>query len=155
MTHAHIRAETSSRPFFAHPRRFIQLLEKHALLTFKRVTGAFTRRTAGNKLTPPPCKTQGRGVSKFEIGKDNSSVLQRGRNNIRRFQFALGIQVRVNIARRLNIRVTQPVLDHLHRHLFGQEKRRAGMPELVEAYVPETVLVKKHAEVVCDIIRGV
>ncbi len=53
-------------------------------------------------------------------------------DDIRGFEFALSVKVGINVARRTYIGMPEPFLDHLHRHLFRKQKRRAGMPQLME-----------------------
>ena len=67
--------------------------------------------------------------------------------DIRGFEFALRVQVGIDIARRTYIGMPEPFLDHLHRHFFGQQKRGAGVPEFVEADMPESVILQQKREV--------
>ena len=55
--------------------------------------------------------------------------------------------MRIDIARRTYIGMPEPFLDHLHRHLFRQQKRGAGVPEFVEADMPESVFLQQKREV--------
>jgi hypothetical protein len=84
-------------------------------------------------------------------------VLRRQRRayDIRGFEFALRVQVRIDIARRTYIGMPEPFLDHLHRHLFRQQKRRAGVPQLVEADMPESVILQQKRDVLRNIVRPV
>jgi len=84
-------------------------------------------------------------------------VLRRQRRayDIRGFEFALGVQMGIDIARRTYIRMPEPFLDHLHRHLFGQQKKGAGVPEFVEADMPESVFLEQKREVLRNIVRPV
>ena len=70
-------------------------------------------------------------------------VLRRQRRayDIRGFEFALRVKVRINVARRTDIAVAEPFLGHLHRHLFREQKRGAGMPQLVKPDMPESVFL--------------
>ena len=72
---------------------------------------------------------------------------QRSAYDIRRFEFALRVKVRINVARRTDIGMSEPFLDHLHWHLFRQQKRGAGVPELMEADMPESVFLQQKSEV--------
>ena len=67
--------------------------------------------------------------------------------DIRGFEFALRVQVGINVARRTYIGMPEPFLDHLHRHLFRKQKRGAGVPELVESNMPESVFLQQKSEV--------
>ena len=67
--------------------------------------------------------------------------------DIRGFEFALRVQVGIDIARCTYIGMPEPFLDHLHRHLFRQQQRRTGVPELVEADMPESVFLQQKSEV--------
>ena len=68
-------------------------------------------------------------------------------DDIRGFEFALRVKVRINVARRTDIAVAEPFPDHLHRHLFRQQQRRAGVPQLVEPDMPESVFLQQKREV--------
>ena len=70
-------------------------------------------------------------------------VLRRQRRayDIRGFEFALRVKVRINVARRTDIAAAEPFLNHLHRHLFREQKRGAGMPQLVKPDMPESVFL--------------
>ena len=58
----------------------------------------------------------------------------------------------VDIARRTDVGMPEPFLDHLHRHLFRQQKRGAGVPEFVEADVLHAVFFQKQREMFGDVI---
>ncbi len=63
-------------------------------------------------------------------------------DDIRGFEFALRVKVGIDIARRTYIGMPEPFLDHLHRHLFRQQKRGAGMAKVVEADLFQVMLLK-------------
>ena len=75
--------------------------------------------------------------------------------DIRGYEFALRVQVGIDIARCAYIAVTEPFLDLLHRHLFRQQQRRTGVPQLVEADMPESVFLQQKREVLRNIVRSV
>ena len=84
-------------------------------------------------------------------------VLRRQRRayDIRGFEFALRVQVGIDIARCTYIGMPEPFLDHLHRHLFRQQRRGAGVSEFVEADMPESVFHQQKREVLRNIVRPV
>lgn len=59
----------------------------------------------------------------------------------------LVIKMRIDVGRGRIIAVPQPELDQLHRHPAGGQQARAGVPELMEADMPQAVLFKQEAEV--------
>lgn len=80
---------------------------------------------------------------------------QRFTDRRRAFLLAVDIEMRVNVCRGLNIGMSEPFPDHLHRHFFRQQQRRAGVPELVEADMPESVFLQQKSEVLRNIVRSV
>ena len=60
----------------------------------------------------------------------------------------LGIEVkmRVNVARRGNVAVTEPLLNILQRHAVCIKQSRAGMAQIVEADAAHDVFFEKHRE---------
>ena len=60
----------------------------------------------------------------------------------------LGIEVkmRVNVARRGNVAVTEPLLNILERHAVCIKQGRAGMTQIVETYAAHLVIFKKRRE---------
>ena len=53
--------------------------------------------------------------------------------------FRLGIQVGVNVGRGGDIAVAQPFLDLLHGHPLFQQQAGAGVPQIVEADLPQAM----------------
>ena len=78
-----------------------------------------------------------------------------------RGDLGLVIQVGVDVRRRADIAVAQPLLDLLHGHVVGKQQRGAAVPEVVKANVPQTVLLQQLAEIggnasgVEDIAHGI
>ena len=64
----------------------------------------------------------------------------------------LGIEVkmRVNVARRGNVAVTEPLLNILQRHAVGIKQGRTGMTQIVEADAAHTVVFEKLRERLCQ-----
>ena len=67
----------------------------------------------------------------------------------------LGIEVkmRVNVARRGNVAVTEPLLNILQRHAVGIKQSRAGMAQIVEADAAHPVILKKRRERLRQIVH--
>ena len=63
------------------------------------------------------------------------------------------IQVRIDVRRGRNIAVAEPFLNILQRHAVGVEQARAGMPQIVEAHMPEAVLLQKGLKLSGERIR--
>ena len=62
------------------------------------------------------------------------------------------VNVAVNVCRRTHIRVSKPVLNHLHRYFVGKEQGRAGMSQIVEADFLQSVFRKNDFEMRTDIL---
>ena len=49
----------------------------------------------------------------------------------------------IYIGRSREIAVAEPLLDLFHRDTVGEQQGRAAMPEIVEAYMPQPILVQQ------------
>ena len=72
---------------------------------------------------------------------------------VRGDDFGIVIEVRVNIRRRSNVGMPEPFLDLLHRHAVGEHQRRAGVPQIVKADLPQSVLLQEPPERFGDPVR--
>ena len=72
--------------------------------------------------------------------------IERSVHKICRSDFAAEIKVTVYIRRRADVGVTEPVLYFLHGGTFGKEQRSAGVPQIVKAYLAQTVLFEYRLE---------
>ena len=63
------------------------------------------------------------------------------------------IQVRIDVRRGRNIAVTEPFLYILQRYTVGVEQACAGMPQIVEAHMPEAVLLQKGLKLSGERVR--
>ena len=63
------------------------------------------------------------------------------------------IQVRVDIRRRAEIAVPQPLLNLLHRDAVGQQKTGAGVPKIMQTDDAQVVLFKNPLEAVRQRVR--
>lgn len=63
------------------------------------------------------------------------------------------IQVRVDVCRRAEIAVPQPLLNLLHRDAVGQQKTGAGVPKIMQTDDAQVVLFKNPLEAVRQRVR--
>lgn len=63
------------------------------------------------------------------------------------------LKVRVEVCRGGEVAVTEPFLDHLHRHSVRQKQRSAAMPQIVEADAAKAVLLQKYGKLRRDVPR--
>ena len=59
--------------------------------------------------------------------------MQRVLHRLRRLLLGRVFEVRVEVCRGGEVAVTEPLLDHFHRHDVCQKQRSAAVPEIVEA----------------------
>ena len=60
----------------------------------------------------------------------------------------------IYIGRCREIAVAEPLLDLFHRDAVREQQRRAAMPEIVEAYMPQAVLIQQLRKCGGKIVRG-
>ena len=72
---------------------------------------------------------------------------------LRAFELARVVDMAVNVRRRTHVRVSKPVLNHLHQYFVGKEQGRAGMSQIVEANFLQSVFGKNDFEMRTDILR--
>ena len=68
---------------------------------------------------------------------------------------AVAVEVAVNVGGRVHVAVSEPVLDLLHRSSEREQERSAGMPQVMEADMPQSVLSQDDREMVADVVRTV
>jgi hypothetical protein len=66
------------------------------------------------------------------------------------FGFAYGIEVALDVGGGAHIAVLEPFLDLLHGYTLGEERRGAGVAQVVEADLLQIMLLQKLSEVLGD-----
>ena len=101
-------------------------------------------------MNPNPARNQS-----FRAGFPVCPLFQRFPDGGGAGDLAVAVEVAVDVGSRVHIAVSEPILYLLHRSSEREQERSAGMPQVMEADMPQSVLLQDDREMVADVVRTV
>ena len=75
-------------------------------------------------------------------------------NRVGAGKFAGAVNVGVDVGGGGHVGMSQPVLNHFHWDVVGQQERSAGVSQIVKAYFPQPVFFQNDLKMTADILWG-